>query len=54
MRDNLNHINFTMNEINEVSDEIYEALFEEDNAAEVNKLADKMIQLMKYLKDTVS
>lgn len=51
---NLNHINFTMNEINEVSDSIYEALFEEDNTDEILKLTKKMRELMDDLDDSVS
>lgn len=51
---NLNHINFTMNEINEVSDSIYEALFEEDNTDEIQRLTKKMRELMDDLDDSVS
>lgn len=53
VKDNINYINFTMSEIHEVSDNLYEALFEEDNEKEIESLADKMISLMKDLKSTL-
>ena len=53
MKDNINYINFTMSEVNEISDNLYEALFEEGNEKEVEALADKMIGVMKDIKSTL-
>jgi hypothetical protein len=53
VKDNINYINFTITEVNDISDELYEALFEEDNEKEVEALADKMISVMKDIKSTL-
>jgi hypothetical protein len=53
VKDNINYINFTLSEINNISDELYEALFEEDNEKEVEALADKMIGVMKDIKSSL-
>lgn len=51
---NLNHINFTMKEINDISDSIYEVLFEEENTDEILKLIKRMREQMDDLEDSVS
>ena len=50
---NLNHINFTMKEINDISDSIYEALFEDDNRDTILTLTKRMKELMEDLEDSV-
>lgn len=53
MKENINYINFTITEVNNISDELYEALFEEDNEKEIEALTDKMIGVMKDIKSTL-